>query len=253
MQQLMCPHCGQPISSENINIQQMAAVCSACHSVFQFQVADPKIKRRKVKQPQQITSYETDDHLNITFRTHFRLAQNETFLATAGFSAIFTFITLILANAVSTKPEAGLILLGFGLFTLFLYYCLALIAFNKTHIEISDENIKVSRKPLPNPLSELHTIELANVALIRYEETAVSKKEAYDLPRYNVWADKVDGNRQILVSDVVEDYAVFISQRLNEFLELENVPDTSRLIDDAETAEDTIIEDGFTMAAKGRR
>lgn len=251
--QIICPHCGEPVASNNINIQQMAAVCSACHAVFQFQVTGSKIKRRKVKQPQQITSYETDENLNITFRTNFRLAQNDAFLATAGFSAIFTFITLILANVLRSKPDVALVLLGFGLLTIFLYYCLALIAYNKTYIEVSDENIKVSRKPLPNLLSEPNTIELASVAVIRYEETATSKKEAYDLPRYNVWAEKVDGNRQVIVSDVVEDYAVFISQRLNEFLDREDVPDASRLLDDDPIAEDGQIADELIPSSKARR
>jgi len=251
--QIICPHCGQPVASNNINIQQMAAVCPACDSVFQFEVAESKIKRRKVKQPQQIMSSETDEHLNITFRTNFRLAQNDAFLATAGFSAIFTFITLIFANILRSKPEAALVLLGFGLLTIFLYYCLALIAYNKTYIEVSDENIKVSRKPLPNLLSEPNTIELASVAVIRYEETAVSKKEAYDLPRYNVLAEKVDGNRQVIVSDVVEDYAVFISQRLNEFLDREAAPDASRLLDDEQVAESVQLPNEQMESSKTRR
>lgn len=228
--QLICPHCGKPLSAENINIQRMAAVCPACHTVFQFDPSnsDSKIKRRKVKQPSHIISYENDGHLTIAFRTNFRLDQNEAFLFTAGFSAFFTFITIILAS----QSEFALITLGFGLFTLMLYYLLGLVAFNKTHIEISDEEITVSRKPLPNLLTQPNTISLSEIEIVGYEETAASKKDSYDTPRYNVWAERVDGNRKLIVGDVVEDYAVFISQRLNELLDLDSTPDVSRLSDD---------------------
>jgi hypothetical protein len=247
--QLKCPNCGEPISSQHINIQQMAAVCPACHTVFQFDPSDSgsKIKRRKVKRPQQVTAYESDNHLHIAFRTNFRLDKNEALLSVAGFSVIFTFITLTLLSQPSVIAKAPFIPLGFSLITLVLYYLLALVAFNKTHIYINDEQIEVSRKPLPNPLTQPTTITLAGIETTRYEETPVSKKEHYDTPRYNVWAEMVDGNHKLIVGDVIEDYAVFVSQRLNEFLDLDDTPDVAHLLDDVEDGQ--LTDESFAPSA----
>jgi len=248
--QLICPHCGKQVPAENINIQRMVAVCPTCNAVFQFDPSDTKIKRRKVKQPPQITSDEADHHLNITFRTNFRLDQSESFILSGIFSAIFAFLTIILIGASAVKPAALPIALGFGLFTLLSFYWLGLVTYNKTHIEVSDEKIEVSRKPLPSFLNQSTTLGLSGIERVRYEETAASKKAGYDTPRYNVWADMVDGNRKLIVSDMVEEYAVFISQRLNEFLDLEAAPDSVRLLEDAPEAEDATIPDQAVVQSK---
>jgi hypothetical protein len=250
MQQLICPHCGKLVPSENINIQRMAAVCPACNTVFQFDLSDSRIKRRKIKQPQHITTDETDHHLNIAFRTNFRLDRNETFISSAIASALFTFITILFIGVALKKPESAPFALGFGLLTLFFYYWLALVAYNKTHIEVSDEQITVSRKPLPNLFRQPNTIDLSGMESVRYEETVASKKEGYDTPRYHVWAEMVDGNRKLIVSDIVEDYAVFLSQRLNEFLDLETAPDVSHLMDDDGKAENGEVPEEVTSQSK---
>jgi hypothetical protein len=248
--QLICPHCGKPVSAENINIQRMAAVCPACHTVFQFDPSESasKTKRRKIKQPPQITSYERDEQVTIAFRTNFRLDKNEAFLSSAGFSVLFTFITIMMM--VTGKSDAALFSPIFGFFALFFYYVTALVAYNKTYIDISDDQITVTRKPLPNPLTQADTISLAGIESIGYEETAASKKEGYDTPRFNVWAEIVDGKRRLIVGDVVEDYAVFISQRLNELLDVDSELDVSRLSDDEWQAGDERTTDEHIRQSK---
>lgn len=237
--QLTCPNCGKPISAENINIQRMAAVCSACHTVFQFDpTSTSKSKRRKVKQPEHLTLDHTDDRLSMAFRTNFRLDKNMTFLSIAGFSIFFTFLVAIISQKGSTNPESVLLLQGFQLLLTFLYYWLALMLWNKTHIEISDTEIKVSRKPLPNFLTQPNKINVSGIERIRYEETPTSKKEAFDTPRFNVWAETEGGSRRLIVGDLVEDYAVFIVQQLNEFLEPDTAEDAARLLDDNREDED---------------
>lgn len=249
--QLVCPHCGQPVTADHINIQRMAAVCPACNTIFQFDPSESKIKHRKVKKPKQITSVESDDGLNIAFRTNFRLDRNDNFIASAFMSIAFTFVTFLLITQVPAKPQAAPIALGLCLLDLFFYYCFALVAYNKTHIDVDDEEITVSRKPVPNLLSQPNTVALAGIERIRYEETAASKKAGYDTPRYNVWAEMADGNRKIIVSDVIEDYAVFLSQRLNEYLNLETTPDVSRLIDDE--GQDEPIPEEIASQSKAER
>lgn len=249
--QLVCPHCGAPISAENINIQRMAAVCSECHTVFGFDPSETRTKRRKIKQPPRIDTRETEQGLELAFRTNFRLDRNEAFLFSAGLSLMFTFLTLVIASKATTNPSptTELVMLAFGLVTLALYYMVGLTAFNKTHIDVDDEAINVSRKPLPNFLAQPNTISLAGVSRIIYEQTAVSKKEGYDTPRYNVLAEQVDGNPRLVVGDVIEDYAVFVTQRLNEFLDGDDTPDASRLQDEESEVDVEVIDDSYRAAS----
>lgn len=229
----------------------MVAVCSTCDTVFQFELPDSKTKRRKVKQPQKITAHESDNHLSIAFRTNFRLERNEAFISSAVLSLLFTFLTFALMNKAFLKPASTLIPLGFGLLSVLLYYALALLAYNRTHINVNEDEIVVARKPLPNPFNPPVSISRSGIEIIRWEETPVSRKEGYDTPRYNVLAETVDGSRKLIVGDVIEDYAVFISQRLNEFLNQD--ADISRLLDHEGTTEDEQLPDEFTAQSESPR
>ena len=237
---LICPNCGDPIPAGNINMQHLSAVCPTCDTIFQFQppTMTTKNKRRKVKQPQKISLQETDGHLNIAFRTNFRLDKSEAFTLSAMFSVIFTFVTMILFSQYLASQRNILIPSIMSLLTLVMYYSLALVTYNKTHINVSDEKIEVSRKPILNFLVSPQTIGLSGVDVIQYDETAISKKEGYDTPRYTVWAETVDGSRKMIVTDVIEEYAVFISQRLNEFLDMDSNQDVDHLLDGESEGDD---------------
>lgn len=231
--QLICPKCGEQIKAENINIQDMVAVCSVCDTVFKFNLPEPKSKRRKIQQPQQMTVHD-EDNLQIAFRTNFRLDKDENFLSSFLGSICFTFITALMIAETSGDGAKALVPIALGLLTVSLYYWLSLIVFNKTHIDMTDVSIRVSRQPLPTFLNQTREINLSGVVSITSEETTASKKEAYDTPRYTVWANLHDGSRKVIVSDVTEDYGLYIAQRLNEHLEHEiddTQLDVSRLED----------------------
>lgn len=220
---LTCPECAAPIPSENVNIQKMAAVCPSCGAVFQFDPPQAKAKRRKVHQPSALELRDTDETLEMAFRTNFRLSQDGTFVASSILAATFGFVTLMLANP-EVISEMFILPLGFALVALGALYTAVITAYNKTHIEMNADKIRVSRKPLPGWDQNIE-INLHGISVIHYEETAISKKEGYDLPRYNVWAETPDGSRRTIVRDVIEDYAVFIAQRLNERLSLDSEED----------------------------
>lgn len=228
--QVNCPNCGEKIAAENINIHKMVAVCSACDTVFPFDSPESKIKRRKVKQPQQLTLRDAEN-LHMSFRTNFRLGENEAFIGSAVGSGFLTFFTLLMTNEYLTDGLTPLLPLGFGLAALVMYYAVALIVFNKTYIKMDENKISVSRKPLPNILAQDHEVNLSGVVKIVCEETKKSKKEAYDVPRYRVLAETVDGSQKMIVNDVIEDYAYFIAQRLEERLHADSDFDMSHLED----------------------
>lgn len=244
--QLTCPNCGEPVPAAKINIQHLTAVCPSCSTVFQFNPPQAKIKRRKVKQPVRLQVREADDQLSLSFRTNFRLDKNEGFLSAGIVSLVFTFFTVITMGAYLAASDSSFVIaLGFGLVTLFLYYLVAVMVYNKTHIQIDSESIQVSRKPLPDFRSQPLDIGLSGVERIRYAETPASVREGYDTPRYTVWAEMADGSRKVIVNDVIDDYAVFITQRLNEYLELDEQRDVSHLIHDDQKADEDQPSDGF--------
>lgn len=246
--QIICPQCSEQVPAERINIQRMAAVCPACHTVFQFDPSPPRAKRQKVKQPPHLEMDEGESHLRMAFRTNFRLGENAPFLFSMFLSVFFTFLTLIVVSRNSVNPSVMVIGAGFGLATVALYYWVALTVYNKTHIEVDDEEIRVARRPLPNLLSQPETIPLAGIDQIQVEETPTSKEAGYTTPRYNLWARTANGKRRLIVGDLVEDYADFAAQRLNELLDLDTTPptpDISRLVDTEWEAEDPQAPDAL--------
>lgn len=239
--QVNCPNCGEKVTAENINIQKMTAVCAACDTVFPFDLSVPeaKAKRRKVKQPLKLMLRE-DDTLHMEFWTNFRLDQSEAFLSGI-FGIISLFISLLIMMSSSDAPF--ILPLSFLLAAVGLFYWMALTVVNKTHIVMDEDSISVTRKPLPNPLVQAHKVLLAGVTAIKYEETPISKKEGFDTPRFRVWAEMADGSRRIIVTDMIEEYAVFITQRLEERLyatDTEADRDVSRLEDGAQRLEDEV-------------
>ena len=235
--QITCPSCGETVPAENINIQQMGAVCPYCDSVFRFELPGDKVKRRKIKPPEKIDVTETDDRLELAFRTNFRLDKDETFLTGVLASGIFTLLTFFLlsdalAGEITFWGPAIIIAL-----TLFLYYSVALMTFNRTHIEVFEDRMEISRRPLPS-LRSYTRINLHNIKSVHCEETPVSKREGYDTPRYNVWAQTVDGSRKMIVSDVIQDYAIFIVQELNSYFDLQADSIQTQLVEDDFMAED---------------
>lgn len=235
MQQLTCPNCGTKIPAEKINIQELVAVCPTCDTIFKFTPSEAnKTKRRKVKKPEHLQIEESPQGTRFTFRTNFRLDRSEAVVAGGSLALIFSIISIVLVNqALQGLKDVPIPLLALMIgFSLSLFYYLALEVYNKTVVTLEDEQIKVARQPLPNPLTQPSVLNLSGVESFIYEETPASIKEAYDTPRFHVWAVLADGSRRVLLKDLVEDYAIFISQELNERLELNHNADVSRLVDE---------------------
>src|SRR5215813_8819537 len=144
--QVICPNCGEKVTAENINIQKMTAVCAACDTVFPFDLPEVKIKGRKVKLPTKLTLRDSDT-LQMEFWTNFRLDRNEPFLASLFGVIGATVMTLLLIQVGQTKGVPFILPLVFALIALALFYWMALTVVNKTHIEMDEESIKVTRKP----------------------------------------------------------------------------------------------------------
>jgi hypothetical protein len=238
MTHLTCPQCSTPIPARNINVQDKIAVCPACDTVFKFNSPDAepvdvaKLKRRKVKQPANLTLRD-DEQLEMIFRTNFRLTQNEDFILGGLAALFFGFLTSFMILPGEKIISTGLFVLPLVL-TLVAVYRLALLTFNRTHITADDHAIRVARRPLPNPLAHDQDVPLAGIAHIRCVETDASKREKYDTPRYRVFAETVDGREKLIVNDMVEDYGYFIAAQLQEHIDQQNDTATIPLADDSD-------------------
>lgn len=218
--QITCPNCGQTITAEHINIQKMAAVCPACHHVFSFDLPTAKTKRRKVKQPEDLTLRDEDHLLSMSFRTNWRLGRNENFIGAIAGGTSTALVTGFLTNEYFVSGEVPFILpIIMAILALGMFYAAAVVAYNQTHITMTDYEIQVKRGPLPTVDSNQQQIDLAGAVRIGYEETVASKKEGYDTPRYRLWVEMADGTRRTIITDLVEEYAAFISQRMQEHLD----------------------------------
>lgn len=250
--QLTCPNCEKTVRAENINIQQMVAVCGTCDTVFDFthpnaQSIPPKLKKRKVKPPAPMIVDERDDSLELAFRTNFRLDRDESFITGIILSGLGFFGSIATINEFLYDTRT-IFPLVFVLVTLALIYRLILHVYNRTHIYMDMDTITISRQPLPQFFDTSKTVNVSGITAIRCEETKVSKRENYDTPRYQVWGETIDGLRRVIVTDVTEPYAYYITQALNERLESLSVfdddahaPVINETIDPyANDAEDTI-------------
>lgn len=184
----------------------------------------PGRKRRKVKQPKHLLMRD-DDTLHMQFRTNFRLDRDEGVLNGTLVSIVMAVLTLVfvtsLAVAAAPSPRLAILAALAVIATLAAYYLMAVRLYNKTHIDMDESEIRISRKPLPAFFRPETVVSLAGVEAIRCAETEASKQAGYDTPRYRVWAEREDGSRRTIVNDVTEDYALFIAQRLDERLQEE--------------------------------
>ncbi|MGB7338232.1 MAG: hypothetical protein WBC91_05005 [Phototrophicaceae bacterium] len=215
--QLNCPSCGTLIQATDINIQDKIAVCSNCDTVFEFNTSAEKAKRRKVKQPADMRVRDTDT-LTLSFRTNWRLERNQQFIMSAYGTGLGIFVANALGIGYLSDGNSVILPIMAVLFALACFYSLLLTAYNHTEIIMDADKLTITRKPLPTLLNQTQSVSLHGVESIKCAETPISKRENYDTPRYIVWAETIDGNRRTIVTDVVEEYAYFITQKLQENL-----------------------------------
>lgn len=250
--QIHCPNCGEKIRAENINIQEKLAVCPACDTVFKFEIPEEKAKRRKLKQPQNLILRDTDEKLQMQFRTNFRLDRDENFVSSGAVFAISSLMAALMSLNLFTGGDIPPVLpLGFSLAAIMALYFMAVTAYNHTEVEMDEEAIRVSRAPLPSLRNQAQEFQLSGIAKITAEETPRSIKDAFDTPRYHVWAVYQDGSRKIIVPDLIEDYAYFVAQTLEERLHSEGDLETSRL-EDALDDEGVVVDETSAKTASSK-
>ena len=231
--QPVCPQCQQPVEAEQVNIQQMVALCPVCSSIFELR---PGLQRRKTRKVQQPTGLQLNDGdpLTFKFRTNFRLDKNEYFINSAILSVVFSLMTILMI-ALNLEGEVPVFLpMLFAIMALGALYWLGSIAWNHTEIAASENSLMVSRRPLP-VTSSSRVMDLTDVETFYAEETVASQREGYDTPRFHVWASETEGGRKLVIGDLTEEYATYIASRLDAWLREDDDISVDRLsLDEAD-------------------
>ncbi len=217
----------------------MAAVCGACNSVFEINMPRAKPKRRKVSRPPSLRIL-SEDPLRLAFRTNFRLDKSENFQASAILSGVFSLLTMLMTGLYLDGELPIFLPLTFLVIAAAAIYSLMTIIYNQSHIHQSDDALYISRRPLPS-LTRQRRIPLAGIEAFSAEETAASQREGYDTPRYHVWALFADGSRRLVIGDLVEDYADYVSAQLN--LRLDADEDSRARLRDSQADDLTDLSD----------
>ena len=213
--QLTCPNCQTPITVDLINIQEMTAVCGTCHTVFGFERPQSKQKQRKLKEPDTFDVRESDDNLHMSFRSISRWYADDNIIGGLGGGLAFFLVGFFFRNGAEFPAILPLVFWSAALFSLL--WTIAFVV-NRTHINMNDESIDVSRKPISALSSIRKSIDMTNVVAIHIDETAQSKTEGYETPKYRIWAEMSDRRQETILKDLVEPYASVVAQRLQSYL-----------------------------------
>lgn len=212
---LVCPECGEPIATENINVNDMIAACAACDSIFRFDIPTEKSKARKVKRPERL-EVRDDDVLEMRYARVFGKEEQGAVFGISFASLMFTLIFLVTLGGFLAGDVPIFVSLIMSLIMLGAYYTLSLLLVNHTNILADDHHFKVHRQPILNPFEDDVKIDIADIIRVYAEETTASH-EAGGFNRYHhVWAELMDGTRIGIVKDLPEQYAKYIAQRLEE-------------------------------------
>jgi DNA-directed RNA polymerase subunit M/transcription elongation factor TFIIS len=212
--ELKCPNCGEFIPVENINIQEMVALCGKCQHVFAFtrSTIARKTKRRIPPQPKRVHVHVNDDGMELSYQLEFGSGAKFG-LAMATLAATLCTILLV-GTFLSHEPTS--LLFVFALIALVFSYVAAVGVTTTTTITADTQHLEVSSGPLPFPIKDDKTLSIADITRISFEETYESNSPLP--PSYNVYAELQDGARISVVTSLPRTHAQYIAATLDDYL-----------------------------------
>jgi hypothetical protein len=212
--QLKCPHCGAPIPAENINIQELVALCNECQHVFGFSksVVARKTKHRRLEPPKRVRAHEGDEHLELSYWLVFGPGSK--------FGIVMSLIAIVAYGAMFIGAWNGnssaLPLLLLGLLVALFAYLEAVFLTTTTGISVNGNEMVVTSGPLPFPIKDDKTLSIHDVSRVFFERTTESWPPF--MPTHNVYVELQDGERMPLVTSLPREYARYIAYTLDEYV-----------------------------------
>lgn len=245
---LHCPECRTVIPPENINVQQTIAVCANCAAVFNF--ADKistgqKIKRRKIKKPDNMTQTETEHSLKL--ETLYLQTPGYKMWTRAGILLMGGLYSLMLIGTLSDGEIVPAILFS----VMFLPIILWLVAtlFATQTVEISNEDLKheVRWGGMPFHQRKMSMDDVLDINLAETMTTAASTAEA----RYNIYADKYDGRQDMFITNLPEEMAIYTQQTLSSYVRADTADDGLSRLEDAVNEDAVLVEEQSASQVQG--
>ena len=215
--ELNCPHCGARIRAEDINIQKMVAVCHQCDHIFDFSHLGfgRKKKRRPPPAPKRLRVQDDEEQLTLSYRMALGIAPRIGLGATL-FGAIVPLLLLFFITPNDPSPPPPLFLLFWSLIC---WYAVAMFVTTTTRITLDEDTLDIKDGPLPFPISDDKTLNLADITRIFHDESTESWPPG--VTAHHVRAELTTGARITLVSHLPRDYAAYIAWALDDGLQSE--------------------------------
>lgn len=233
--QIKCRNCDEMIPAENINIQEMLALCPACSHVFPLDkgVFARKAKAHKVKRPEGIQVEESSEQLTIAYR---RLYGPGTRMVWAIVTLLALFYTAIMIGARADGAPRGAVLF-IGALAVVCWYLFAVFATTKMTITLDDHDLAVTRGPLPVPFRENNVLDVADINRITIQQGNESR-----FPATFVAAEFHDGTRTNVVRSLPHEAARYVAHVLDNYLH-ETGDDLSYELDELDADADLALTD----------
>jgi hypothetical protein len=220
---LPCPQCQSPVPASNVNIQELAAKCDRCQTVFFFDRdgsrPDPPA-RPAVELPDgmKVSRMLGELELSYSWRRH-----------ASGFLLVFgLFWNAMLIPFVLVAVSSGqyMIFLGIGLHLLvgigLLYYILASFL-NSTYITVTSFELQIEHRPLPVPMRSKRVLSARQIAQLYTSKYTSSRTNGQPNWSFAVDALLQNQSRVRLLSGLkTAGYARYLEQEIERFLNLED-------------------------------
>ena len=227
---LQCPQCGTEIPRENINIQEMVALCSDCNLVFNFRDHLPKRKPKhpQLPLPKRVQVEETEEQLSISYRMTYNGAAMFGFIISAIGSVLLPLAFITILTTKNNIEPVPMIMVGAGI--LWSWYLLAAFITTTTRITVNEDALAVKTGPLYLPIKDDKVIPADTLTRMYREESTGP------FSSNNVRAELYDGDRLEVVTSLPEEHAIYIARTIDHYLQ-------SGIPDDVITSGDEFYDD----------
>ncbi|HEX2621141.1 MAG TPA: hypothetical protein VHL11_13360 [Phototrophicaceae bacterium] len=220
---LNCPDCNTPIPTSHINVEKTVAVCPNCGEAFNF--ADMISTRKahpdspsyqpKIKQPEGLDVIETPDRWMIRFDTLPRSPMKR--VATQAIYLLMAILGLILSLLVLVNGGISVASLLVAMLPILLIYGGLTGLINKQWIVVSDDKLQTAMRPISMFTGK--TVNREDIISVNSQiNTLAAMYGNHNQRRYDVDVRLKTGNEQVVLHNLSADYAAFIAQELNLYI-----------------------------------
>ena len=210
---LQCPNCNKEIAVENINIQEMVAMCKDCNHVFNFKGSVPsrKAKRRQLPLPNRVQVEETDGQLSIAYQ---RVYSGGALFGLIMSTIVSILLPLAFITILTEKNNVEVVpMMMIGASVLWSWYALAMFLTTKTQITVNEDALVVKTGPLPFFIKDDKVIQMDTITRLYREEVTDP------FPSNNVRAELDDGDKLKVVTSLPSEHAMYIARTIDDYLQ----------------------------------